>query len=59
MLGKKGVGYLNTYHPQGMTKIGDLYYMSSVEIIEKPVKYDQPKDGYDRTPGKGIGHLIL
>ncbi|MDR0136584.1 DUF6454 family protein [Metabacillus idriensis] len=49
----------NTYHPQGMTKIGDLYYMSSVEIIEKPVKYTQPRDGYDRTPGKGIGHLFV
>jgi hypothetical protein len=49
----------NTYHPQGMTKIGDMYYMSSVEILEKPEKYDQPHDGYDRTPGKGIGHLFL
>jgi Family of unknown function (DUF6454) len=49
----------NVYHPQGMTRIGDLYYMSSVEIIEKPVKYDQPKDGYDRTPGKGVGHLFV
>lgn len=49
----------NTYHPQGMTKIGDLYYMSSVEIIEKPVKYEKPHDGYDRTTGKGIGHLFV
>ncbi|WP_017437761.1 DUF6454 family protein [Saccharococcus caldoxylosilyticus] len=49
----------HAYHPQGMTRIGDLYYMSSVEIIEKPVKYDQPKDGYDRTPGKGVGHLFV
>ena len=49
----------NTYHPQGMTKIGDLYYMSSVEIIEKPVKFERPRDGYDRTPGKGIGHLFV
>ncbi|MBD1382454.1 DUF6454 family protein [Metabacillus arenae] len=49
----------NVYHPQGMTRIGDLYYMSSVEIIEKTTKYDQPRDGYDRTPGKGIGHLFV
>jgi hypothetical protein len=49
----------NVYHPQGMTRIGDLYYMSSVEIIEKTVKYDQPRDGYDRTPGKGVGHLFI
>jgi hypothetical protein len=49
----------NAFHPQGMTRIGDLYYMSSVEIIEKTVKYDQPRDGYDRTPGKGVGHLFV
>ncbi|WP_394138820.1 DUF6454 family protein [Cytobacillus oceanisediminis] len=49
----------NTFHPQGMTKVGDLYFMSSVEIIEKPAKYDQPKEGFDRTPGKGIGHLFV
>ncbi|KZE66119.1 hypothetical protein AWM68_07015 [Fictibacillus phosphorivorans] len=49
----------NTYHPQGMTKIGDLFYMSSVEIIEKPVKYDEPREGYDRSTGRGIGHLFV
>ncbi|PLR75266.1 hypothetical protein CU633_22060 [Bacillus sp. V3-13] len=49
----------NTFHTQGMTKVGDLYYMSSVEIIEKPVKYAQPQNGYERTPGKGVGHLFV
>lgn len=49
----------DVYHPQGMTRIGDLYYMSSVEIIESTVKYEQPIDGYDRTPGKGVGHLFV
>lgn len=49
----------NTFHPQGMTKIGDLYYMSSVEILEKPIKFESPRDGYDRTPGKGVGHLFV
>ncbi len=49
----------DVYHPQGMTSIGDLYYMSSVEITENTVKYDQPIDGYDRTPGKGVGHLFV
>lgn len=49
----------NAYHPQGMTRIGDLYYMSSVEIIENPTMYDQPRDGYDRAPGKGVGHLFV
>ncbi|PTX53720.1 hypothetical protein C8P63_1266 [Melghirimyces profundicolus] len=49
----------DAHHPQGMTRIGDLFYMSSVEIIEKPEKYDQPRNGYDRTPGKGVGHLFV
>jgi hypothetical protein len=49
----------DAFHPQGMTKVGDKFYMSSVEIIEKPEKYDTPKDGYDRSAGKGIGHLFV
>lgn len=49
----------NTFHPQGMTKVGDLYYMSSVEIIEKTIKFENPHDGYDRTPGKGVAHLFV
>lgn len=49
----------NNYHSQGMVRIGDLFYMSSVELIEKPVKDKQPQHGYDRTPGKGIGHLFV
>ncbi|MFY4774034.1 DUF6454 family protein [Metabacillus sp. RGM 3146] len=49
----------NNYHSQGMVRVGDLFYMSSVELTEKPVKYDQPQGGYDRTPGKGIGHLFV
>jgi hypothetical protein len=49
----------NNYHSQGMVRIGDLFYLSSVELIEKPVKYDHPQGGYDRTPGKGIGHLFV
>lgn len=47
-----------TFHPQGMVKIGDVYYMSSVEIIAAPVKYPQPVDGYDRDTGSGQGHLF-
>jgi hypothetical protein len=49
----------NSYHTQGMVRIGDLFYLSSVELIEWPVKYDQPQNGYDRTPGKGFGHLFV
>ncbi|WP_221568026.1 DUF6454 family protein [Alkalihalobacillus sp. TS-13] len=49
----------NIHHPQGMAKIGDRFYISSVEIIEKPEKYEEPKDGYDRSAGKGVGHLFI
>jgi len=48
-----------TYHPQGFALVGDLIYLSSVEVLEAPVKYPVPVDGYDRTPGKGIGHLFV
>lgn len=46
------------YHPQGMVRIGDLFYVSTVEIIQKPVKFPQPVDGYDRDVGIGKGHLL-
>ncbi len=48
-----------TYHPQGFALVGDLIFMTSVQVLEAPVKYPVPVDGYDRTPGKGIGHLFV
>ncbi|WP_328328999.1 DUF6454 family protein [Kribbella sp. NBC_00382] len=48
-----------TYHPQGFALVGDLIYLSSVEVLEAPVPYPVPVDGYDRTPGKGIGHVFV
>ena len=48
-----------TYHPQGFAVVGDTIFLSSVEVLEAPVKYPAPVDGYDRTPGKGIGHLFV
>ena len=48
-----------TYHPQGFALVGDLIFMTSVEVLEAPVKYPEPVDGYDRSPGKGIGHLFV
>src|SRR5215212_2655006 len=47
-----------TYHPQGMVKIGDAFFVSSVEIKEPTKRYSQPIDGYDRDTGAGIGHLF-
>lgn len=47
-----------THHPQGMVKIGDDFFVTSVDIIKPTTKYDQPKDGYDRDTGEGKGHLF-
>ncbi len=47
-----------THHPQGMVKIGDAFFVSSVEIKEPTRRFPQPVDGYDRDTGAGIGHLF-
>jgi len=46
-----------TEHPQGMVRIGERFYMSSVEINERTQRFAEPRDGLDRTPGRGRGHL--
>jgi hypothetical protein len=48
-----------THHPQGFALVGDRIFMSTVEIIEPPVRYPQPIDGYDRSPGRGVGHVLV
>ena len=47
-----------TYHPQGMVKIGDALFVSSVEIKVPTKRFPQPVDGYDRDAGDGVGHLF-
>jgi len=47
-----------THHPQGMVKIGDALFVSSVEIKEATKRFPQPVDGYDRDTGAGVGHLF-
>lgn len=47
-----------THHPQGFAAAGDALFMSSVEIIEPTRRFEQPQDGYDRTPGEGRGHVF-
>ncbi len=48
-----------TYHPEGIAFTPDRVFLSAVQIIEPTVKYPTPQGGYDRTPGKGIGHLFV
>ena len=47
-----------TFHPQGMVKVRDTLYVSSVEVNVRTRRYPQPIDGYDRDTGEGIGHLF-
>ncbi|MEO5765910.1 MAG: DUF6454 family protein [Casimicrobiaceae bacterium] len=48
----------NTHHPQGMAKLGDVYYVSSVEIVTPTKRFASPVEGYDRDTGEGKGHLF-
>ncbi len=48
----------NTHHPQGLVKIGDTFYLSSVEVTTRTRRFPQPVDGVDRSPGEGRGHLF-
>jgi len=47
-----------THHPQGMVKIGDTFYVSSVEIVVRTTRLREPAGGFDRDAGEGIGHLF-
>jgi Family of unknown function (DUF6454) len=48
-----------TFHTEGIAFTEDHIFLSSVEIIEPTVKFPSPQGGYDRTPGKGRGHLFV
>jgi hypothetical protein len=48
-----------TYHTEGLAITPDHLFLSSVQILEPTQKYPSPVGGYDRTPGKGIGHLFV
>jgi uncharacterized protein DUF6454 len=47
-----------TYHPQGMVKIGDTMFVSSVEVTVPTRRFAQPEGEYDRDTGEGVGHLF-
>lgn len=48
----------NAFHTQGMVKVGDYFYISSVEINQPTKRFSIPQNGYDRDVGKGVGHLF-
>ena len=47
-----------THHPQGMVKIGDTIFISSVEVKTGTRRFAQPVDGFDRDQGAGVGHVF-
>jgi hypothetical protein len=47
-----------TFHPQGLVKIGDTLFVSSVEIRVPTRRFPQTVEGYDRDAGDGVGHLF-
>ena len=48
-----------TYHTEGLAITDKHIFLSAVQIIEPTQKYPSPVNGYDRTPGKGVGHLFV
>ena len=48
-----------TYHTEGLAITPKHLFLSAVQIIEPTQKYPTPVGGYDRTAGKGIGHLFV
>jgi hypothetical protein len=50
----------DTYHPEGIVRLGDRYLVSAVEVTEPTQRYPDGAiiDGTDRTNGAGIGHLL-
>jgi hypothetical protein len=49
-----------TWHTEGMVKLGDRWVLSSVQVTEPTVKYPNGQiiEGTDRTPGAGFGHVM-
>jgi hypothetical protein len=44
-------------HPQGLVKIGEAFYVSTVEVVTPARRYPELRDGYDRDTGAGKGFL--
>jgi len=48
-----------TFHTEGLAVSADHLFLSAVEILEPTVTYPTPQGGFDRTPGRGVGHLFV
>ncbi len=48
----------DAHHTQGMVKIGEYFFMTSVEVSQWPKRYEKPQNGLDRDTGAGKGHVF-
>lgn len=48
----------DTHHPQGLTRVGDDFFLSAVEIVEPTRRLANADAGPDRSAGRGVGHLF-
>lgn len=48
----------DSHHPQGLVKIDEHFFLSSVETLAVPTRFETLQGGHDRTTGSGIGHLF-
>jgi hypothetical protein len=48
----------DAHHPQGLVKVGETFFLSSVQVVRRPKALPAPEDGFDRDPGQGVGHLF-
>lgn len=46
-----------THHPQGLARLGDTWFLTTVEVTSPPVR-SAARPPFDRSPGAGVGHLI-
>lgn len=46
------------HHPQGMVKVGDALFVTSVEVTRPTQRFAAPVGGMDRDTGAGVGHLF-
>jgi uncharacterized protein DUF6454 len=47
-----------TFHPQGMVRIGQEFFVSAVEVRRAPAFHPRAQGGHDRDAGAGVGHLF-
>jgi hypothetical protein len=48
----------DSHHAQGMVRVGEDFFVTSVEVLERTRPYPEPRGGFDRDQGRGQGWLF-